>query len=76
MATIALIVFDEEGGSTFASFVLTVNPVNDSPTLEAISHIIVYEGGGPKTLGLTGIGSGGLVKSKFWRSSSVQIIRV
>jgi len=40
------------------SFIVTVNPVNDPPTLDALSAVTLDEDAGPQTVGLTGISSG------------------
>jgi hypothetical protein len=65
MATVFLTVFDPDGGSSSSTFTVLVNPVNDPPTLDALGNVTVYEGQGPKTLGLTGIGPGGIGETQF-----------
>src|SRR6185503_9216191 len=40
------------------SFLFVVNPVNDAPTLAAITNVTVLENTGPHTVQLNGIGSG------------------
>jgi len=40
------------------TFTLTVNPVNDAPTLNAISDITIDEGAGTQTVNLSGISAG------------------
>src|SRR5262249_60064624 len=44
------------GAST--SFLLTVTPVNDPPTLDFINNIFVNQGASLQTIGLTGISAG------------------
>lgn len=57
-ATLTLVVTDEEGASATNSFDLTVEPVNDAPTLHFISDLVLDENTGPQTVSLSGIGSG------------------
>jgi len=57
-ATITLTVSDGQGGSAGDSFLFVVNPVNDAPTLAAITNVTVLENTGPHTVQLNGIGSG------------------
>jgi hypothetical protein len=64
IATVALVVLDADGGGSSTSFILSVNAVNDPPSLDAIDDITVGEGDGPKTLSLTGIGPGGIGESQ------------
>jgi len=40
------------------SFTVTVNPVNQSPTLNVLANMTVNEGAGPQTVNLSGISSG------------------
>ena len=57
VVTITLTVSD--GALTASdSFVLTVNPVNDPPTLDSIANQTVSEDAGPQIVNLSGIGSG------------------
>jgi hypothetical protein len=63
-ATVTVTVRDDGGTEnagvdTFArSFSITVNPVNDAPTLDPLGSLIVDEGSGPHTVDLTGITPG------------------
>ncbi len=41
------------------TFTITVNPINDPPTLDGIGNLTVGEDGGPQTVNLTGITAGG-----------------
>jgi hypothetical protein len=56
--TITLTVNDGSGGSNSTAFVLTVAPVNDAPTLDAISNRTVAEDAPLQSVGLTGISAG------------------
>jgi hypothetical protein len=58
MTTITLTVNDNSGGTASTSFVLTVNPVNDPPTLNAINNLIISEDAALQTINLSGISSG------------------
>ncbi len=59
-ATITVTVND--GGSinatTTRSFVITVNPVNDPPTLNPLNNLTVNEDAGPQSVSLSGISAG------------------
>lgn len=57
-ATISLSVTDTNNASTSTSFTLTVNPVNDLPTLNPISNLTLPEDAGLQTVNLTGITCG------------------
>ncbi len=57
-AAITVSVTDSSGGSSSNTFVLTVAPVNDPPTLDSISDIEVDEDASPRNVELTGISSG------------------
>src|SRR6185295_16791968 len=57
-ATITLTVADTNGATASTSFVLTVSPVNDPPTLDPISNRTLNEDAGQQTNTLTGITSG------------------
>ena len=57
-AIITVTVRDAGGKEARDTFVLTVNPVNDPPTLEPLSDLILDEDAPPQTVGLAGIGSG------------------
>ena len=50
--------------SNSTSFVLTVTPVNDPPTLDAISDIVIDEDSGLQTIALNGISSGAANESQ------------
>jgi hypothetical protein len=57
-ATINLFVADADGGSNSTSFVLTVVPVNDPPTLNSIGSLSIDEDASLQTVQLSGITSG------------------
>ncbi len=57
-AAITVTVSDGTASAT-DTFVVTVNAVNDPPTLDALSDIPMNEDGGAKTVNLTGIDEGG-----------------
>lgn len=58
-ATITVRVTDSEGGATNETFVLTVDPVNDPPTLAAIpGPLFIEEDATTQTVGLAGITQG------------------
>lgn len=57
-ATITVNVKDADNGGASTSFVLTVNPVNDPPTLNAISNLPINEDAPLQTVNLAGISSG------------------
>jgi len=65
---ITLIVTDADGGSTNDTFLLTVNPVNDPPTLATNAPLTINEDSGPTNVTLTGISSGA--------TNEVQTLRV
>ncbi len=58
-ATVTIAVADLNGGMASNSFVLTVNPVNDPPVLNALANIATNRDAGPITVSLSGIGPGG-----------------
>lgn len=57
-STVTVSATDTNGARTSASFVLTVNPVNDPPTLAPLADRVVNEDAGQQTVNLTGIGPG------------------
>src|SRR5207249_4785515 len=59
-ATITVTVNDGGGvnGQFSQSFVVTVDSVNDAPTLSAISSVTTHEDAGPSVVTLLGIGAG------------------
>src|SRR5439155_2528709 len=57
-AIISLKVTDSDSNSASITFKLTVNPVNDAPTLDAIGNLTVKADAGPQMVVLTGITSG------------------
>ncbi len=58
VATITIFVTDTNNGTASDSFVLTVQPVNDVPTLNPISPITILEDAGPQVVQLSGISGG------------------
>ena len=48
-----------DNATTTQTFDVTVNPVNDDPTLDAISDVDINENAGEQTVNLTGITAGG-----------------
>lgn len=48
-----------DNGVTLKSIVVVVNPINDPPTLNAVSTVTASEDSGQKTVSLTGITAGG-----------------
>jgi len=65
-ATITVTVNDgQAGNNTFSrSFVVTVNPVNDAPTLNALANVTINEDAPTQTRNLTGISSGAANESQ------------
>ncbi len=57
-ATITITVLDLDGGSTNDTFLLTVNPVNDPPTLDPIADQTISENATQQTVLLSGISAG------------------
>ncbi|HEX5220637.1 MAG TPA: Ig-like domain-containing protein [Verrucomicrobiae bacterium] len=59
-ATITVTVSDGQAASStvLRVFTVTVNPVNDAPTLNNLSPLTIAENSGPRTVNLSGIGSG------------------
>ena len=57
-ATITLTVMDLAGATSGTGFTLTVNPINDPPTLDPIANLLLNENAGQQTVSLTGISSG------------------
>ena len=55
---IGVLVQDADGAASSNSFSITVNSVNDAPTLDPISDFSLHEGAGPVTVPLSGISSG------------------
>lgn len=58
VVTITISATDGNGGTSSDSFVLTINPVNDAPTLNALTNLTVLEDAGPQTVVLSGISAG------------------
>jgi VCBS repeat-containing protein len=48
-----------DNASATRSFTVTVNPVNDPPTLDPISNVVLNEDAGQQSVNLTGIAAGG-----------------
>jgi hypothetical protein len=63
-ATITVTVTDTNGNSASDNFVLSVNPVNDPPTLNPISNVTTNEDAGPVTVSLSGISTGATNESQ------------
>jgi len=65
-ATVTVTVNDGGASNNIVTrtFTVTVNPVNQSPTLGAIADVTVNEGAGQQTVNLTGIGSGAANESQ------------
>jgi len=61
---ITVTVTDAGSTTTSQSFLLTVTPVNDVPTLDAIADLILNQNAGPQTIQLSGIGSGAVNESQ------------
>jgi uncharacterized repeat protein (TIGR01451 family) len=57
-ATISRTVTDADGAGKTKTFVLTVLPINDPPTLDPISNVSINEDASPVAVPLAGIGSG------------------
>lgn len=55
---ITLTVSDPEGLNASTSFLLTVRPVNDPPTIEPIPDLVIIEGAGTQAVPLTGLSGG------------------
>jgi hypothetical protein len=49
---------DGFGGSATGLVTVTVNPVNDAPSLDALGNFSIDEDAGPQAIGLTGISTG------------------
>jgi hypothetical protein len=66
IANITVSVDDGGGSNNIVSrtFVVTVNPINDAPTLDAISNITINEDSGVQAVNLTGITSGAANESQ------------
>ena len=58
VATITVTITDGGGSSTTDTFTVTINPVNDLPTLDPIGNINLNQGAGAQTVNLTGIAFG------------------
>jgi len=57
-AVITIRVTDANGGSATDTFTLTVTPVNQAPTLNALSNLTIAEDSGLRTVSLAGISTG------------------
>jgi len=66
VATITVTVNDGQSANNTVSqtFTVSVNPVNDTPTLNALSNLNVAENSGSQTVNLSGIGSGAANESQ------------
>src|SRR5206468_3723555 len=56
--TVSVTVMDGAGVSATTAFGVTVRPVNDAPTLNALADLSLNQGSGPRIVNLAGIGSG------------------
>ncbi|MEK7676755.1 MAG: choice-of-anchor D domain-containing protein, partial [Verrucomicrobiota bacterium] len=57
-ATVTVTVTDGDGLTAIDTFTLTVNSVNDAPTLNALADVTILEDAPTQTVNLSGIGSG------------------
>lgn len=57
--TITIAATDGQGGTSSDTFVLTINPVNDTPTLDVLTNLTILEDAGSQVVALTGISRGG-----------------
>src|SRR6185436_18664833 len=59
-ATVTVTVNDGAASNNIVtrSFAVTVNPVNDAPTLDTLANVNLNEDAGPQTVSLSGISSG------------------
>ncbi len=59
-ATITVTINDGQAANNIASqtFTVTVNQVNDTPTLNTLNNVSIGENAGPQTVNLSGIGTG------------------
>ncbi len=64
-AVVTITITDTNGGTASDTFVLTVNPVNDAPTLDALNVLSLNQGAGQQTVNLTGIGTGSARESQL-----------
>ena len=62
-ATITVTVTDAQGGTASDSFVLTVTPVNQPPTLSTIANLTINEDAALQTVNLAGISTGNTAES-------------
>lgn len=67
-ATLTLSATDGSNSVVTSSFLLTVHPVNDPPTLDPIADLALPEDSGPQQIVLTGLGTGA--------SDEVQLLQV
>jgi hypothetical protein len=65
---VSLRVTDPGGASATNNFTVTVNPINDAPTLDVIPSFSIEEGSPPLTLHMAGINSGA--------SNEIQTLRI
>jgi hypothetical protein len=72
-ATITVTVNDGQAASNIITrtFTVTVNPVNDPPTLNALSNLNINENAGLQTVNLSGISSGAANESQTLSASAV-----
>ena len=81
IADVKIIVSDDKGGSTSENFTLTVNCVNDLPTIDQVDDIVLDHNPGTYTVTLTGLTAGppnepqGLTLVKSWDTNKISEVR-
>jgi hypothetical protein len=63
-AIITIQISDSDGGVAVRTFTLTVNGVNQAPTLNALSTVVINEDAGTQAINLSGISSGAANESQ------------
>jgi uncharacterized repeat protein (TIGR01451 family) len=63
-AAITLSVADTNGATAMSSFQVTVQSINDPPTLDAVADLMIDEDSGPHIVPLSGLGSGAANESQ------------
>ena len=69
-AAITLTVTDTNGASVSNTFVLTVVPVNDPPTLNPIANLVIDEDAGPQVVNFSGLSRGVQNEPVLWTFSA------